>query len=106
MGSRLQKKRCTHFSFVISNQIIIFGGLGVGDDFVEIIEGNEVKQGPKVPFQLETFDAQAVLDRKNRVIIISNKYGLLVYDHQNRSFQHFSDLKLREERYSYAAILQ
>ena len=37
-GLRLQKKRSRHFSFVISNQIITFGGSDVDDDFVEIIE--------------------------------------------------------------------
>jgi len=54
MGLRLQKKRYWHFSFVISNQIITFGGFNVYDDFVEIIENNTLKQGPKVPFKLNS----------------------------------------------------
>ena len=48
-----------NFSFVISNQIIIFGGDRMGldgeeweDDVVEVIEGNELYQGPDVPFEL------------------------------------------------------
>ena len=105
MGLRLQKKRSKHFSFVISNQIIIFGGYKVGDDFVEIIENNTLKQGPKVPFYLNTISDQAVLDRKNRIIITSSS-GLIVYDHQAGTFQSFPNFKLREERKEYAAILQ
>ena len=106
MGLRLQKKRFRHFSFVISNRIITFGGYNVDDDFVEIIENNTLKQGPKVPFKLSTFYDRAVLDRKNRIIIISKDHGLIVYDHQNGTFTNYDNFKLREERYNYAAILQ
>ena len=106
MGLRLQKKRFAHFSFVISNQIITFGGLGVDDDFVEIIQNNTLKQGPKVPFELNTVNDQAVLDRKNRVIITSKEHGLIVYDHQAGAFKNYNNFKLREERTRFAAILQ
>ena len=65
LGLRLQEQRCYHFSFVISNAIIIFGGLVAGEDFIEILEENKLKQGPKVPFRLSTFNGdQAVLDLK------------------------------------------
>ena len=106
MELRLQKKRHAHFSFVISNQIIIFGGLDIEDDVVEIIEGDELKQGPTVPFTLYSWDDQAVLDRKNRIIITSAEAGLIVYDHQKGTFTPYDDLKIREERTRYAAILQ
>ena len=106
MGLRLQKKRSMHFSFVISNQIIIFGGKVDGEDVVEILEGNELKQGHKVPFRLSTIIDQAVLDRTNRIIITSRGYGLIVYDHQAGTFTNYSNFKLREERTQYAAILQ
>ena len=106
MGLRLQKKREGHFSFVISNQIIIFGGCD-GEDFIEILEENEFKQGPKVPFKLNTLNDQAVLDRKNRIIIISKDHGLIVYDHQAAgTFTSYDNFKIRETRYGYAAILQ
>ena len=104
-GLRLQKKRRMHFSFVISDQIIILGGC-YGDDFVEIIDGNRLIQGPRVPFELMTVNNQAVLDRRNRIIITSNEYGLFIYDHQNGSFKHFPNFILREKRYFFAAILQ
>ena len=106
MGLRLQKKRFRHFSFVISNQIITFGGLGVNDDYVEIIENNGLKQGPKVPFKLNTYSDQAVLDRKNRIIITSKDHGLIVYDHQTGTFTNYDNFKIREYRERYAAILQ
>ena len=115
MGLRLQKRRSGHFSFVISNQIIIFGGCGggfdsrtpygVGEDFVEIIFGNEIERGPKVPVDLNTDIDQAVLDRKNRIIILSRGHGLIVYDHQHRSFQHFPNFTLKDKRMYYASIL-
>ena len=108
MGLRLQYKRVCHFSFVISNQIIGLGGTdwGVDDDFVEIIENDQVKQGPKVPFRLSTAYDQAVLDRKNRIIITSRKHGLTVYDYQAGTFANYKDFKLREWRKGYSAILQ
>ena len=105
MALRLQKTRYGHFSFVISSQIIIFGGCE-DEDVVEIIEGNELKLGPKIPFELDAFNDHAVLDRKNRIIITSNDHGLIVYDHQNRTFEHFSNFKVRETRNYSAAILQ
>ena len=106
MELRLQKKRSRHFSIVISNQIIIFGGYVEGEDVVEILIENKLKQGPKVPFKLSTEYDQAVLDRKNRIIITSRHYGLIVYDHKEGAFQSFPNFKLREERKGYAAILQ
>ena len=107
-GFRLQSKRTRHFSFVISNQIVIFGGRGLGgecDDVVEIIEGNELKQGPKVPFRLHAFSDQVVLDRKNRIIITSNKRGLIVYNHQEGTFRKFP-LILTQKQQGSVVILQ
>ena len=106
MGLRLQKKRYNHFSFVISNQLITFGGINVDDDFVEIFVNNTLKQGPKVPFKFDAYNDQAVLDRKSRIIITSKDHGLIVYDHQAGTFISYDNFKLREYRRGYAAILQ
>ena len=76
------------------------------EDFVEIIEGSKLKQGPKVPFELDTSSDQGVLDRKNRIIITSKDHGLIVYDHQAGTFIPYNSFKLRECRRKYAAILQ
>ena len=106
MGLRSQKKRSMHFSFVISNQIITFGGFVAGEDLVEILVENQLKQGPKVPFKLSTWRDKAVLDRKNRIIITSKDHGLIVYDHQAGTFTPYNNFKRREGRVGYAAILQ
>ena len=106
MGLRLQKKRERHFSIVISNRIIILGGYVDGEDIVEILEGNELKQGPNIPFKLNSNVDQVVVDRKRRIIIISKDHGVIVYDHTKRKFTPYDNLKLRELRYNYAAILQ
>ena len=106
MGLRLQKKRAGHFSFVISNQIIIFGGYNEDDDVVEIIGENELKQGPKVPFRLRNDYDQAVLDRNNRIIITSKDHGLIIYDHQAETFTPYNIFKLKEYRKEHSTILQ
>ena len=115
MGLSFQTDRARHVSFVSSNQIFTFGGLIPrfgpmvwyhGNDVVEILEGNKLKQGPKVPFELNTVYDQAVLDRNNRVIVTSKHHGLIVYDHQAGTFTRYDNFKLREERQFYAAILQ
>ena len=111
---KLQKKRSRHFSFVISHQIIIFGGCNGDDDeeedFVEIIEGSKLKQGPQVPFKLSTINDRVVLDRTNRFIIISKEYGLIVYDYENGTFNNYQKEFYSEyydsELMNYVAFLQ
>ena len=73
---------------------------------MEIFENNRLKQGPKVPFTLSTWNDQAVLDRKDRIIITSHRYGLIIYDHQAGTFTNYDNFKIREARQRYAAILQ
>ena len=110
MGFRLQKKRHNHFSFVISNEIIIFGGCDaehqISCDIVEIIQGNRITKGPSVPFPLNSVDDHAILDRKNRIIIISKNHGMIVYNHKNGTFTNYDHLKLRVKGGIHAAILQ
>ena len=107
---RLQKKRSHHFSFVISHQIIILGGCNGDDDeeedFVEIIEGSNLQQGPKVPFKLSTVNDKAVLDRSNRIIIISKEYGLIVYDYEQGTFTDYQTKFYDSELMNYIAFLQ
>ena len=91
---------------MISNQIIVLGGINVKDDLVEIIEGNELKQDPHVPFELDCIHDQAVLDRHNRIIIRSKDHGLVVYDHQEGTITNYDNFKLKEKQQGYAAILQ
>ena len=111
MGFRLKYKRYNHFSFVISNEIITFGGnfafCDSENDRVEIIQGNKLRQGPKVPFEIDAKYDQAILDRKNRIIIISKYNGFIIYDHKKRTFKRQANSKLRKAREDpLVAILQ
>ena len=95
MPYRLHNKRYDHFSFVISDRIITFGGFGdkddLHDDVVEVIEGDELKIGDQVPFMLSTRDAQAVTDIMGRIIITSEPYGVIVYDVEAGTFKTYGD---------------
>ena len=95
MAYKMHKQRYDHFSFVISNKILTFGGFGdkddLHDDFVEIIEGEELKIGDQVPFMLSTRDAQAVIDTMGRIIITSEPYGVIVYDVEAGTFKIYGD---------------
>ena len=107
MEIRLKHKRSCHFSFVISNSIIIFGGSDVENDVVEIIQGDIIKSGAPSPFGLSSFNDQAVLDRSGRIIITSNTYDcFILYDYQNETFTHYPNAKLLDNRNFYVALVQ
>ena len=113
MEIKLQKKRIMHFSFVISNKIIVFGGgpfhgsVYDDNDVVEIIEGTDIKEGPNLKFRLSSDSDQAVLDTKRkRILITSKNHGLITYDYERGIFEQYPEIKLREKRTFYGAILQ
>ena len=107
MGIHLKHKRSCHFSFVISNSIIIYGGSDVEDDVVEIIQGDIIKSGPPCPFGLSSFNDQAILDRCGRIIITSNTYDcFILYDYENGTFKHYPNAKLLDNRNFYVALVQ
>ena len=113
MEITLKKKRNLHFSFVISNKIIVFGRASLYGDFydnndvVEIIEGTDIKKGPNLKFRFDADSDQAVLDTKRkRILITSQNHGLITYDYERGIFEQYPDIKLREKRTCYGAILQ
>ena len=53
----------------------------------------------------DSFFDQFVLDRKNRIIITSNKHGLIVYDHQEGTFRKFPFVLTQKQQGS-VVILQ
>ena len=107
MGIHLKNKRSCHFSFVISDSIIVFGGSDVDDDVVEIIQGDIIKSGPPSPSGLSSFKDQAVLDRSGRIIITSNTYDcFILYDYQNETFTHYPNAKPLDNRNFYVALVQ
>ena len=107
MEIRLKHKRSCHFSFVISNSIIIFGGSDVENDVVEIIQEDIIKSGTPSPFGLSSFNDQAILDRSGRIIITSNTYDcFIIYDFQNETFTSYPNAKLLDTRSFYVALIQ
>ena len=105
-------KRCGHFLFSFQNKIIVFGGnISLRDneqDRLEYLVDGSWELGPRVPFNfnIRPQDAQSVIDRQGRIIIISNEHGLITYDIQNETFKHYPDYKLREPRTGFTALLQ
>ena len=104
--SPMQKKRFQHFSIVVDDNIYVFGGSGIDNDVVEIYDGREWKVGPEFSFSLSTLNAQAVVDRKKRIIVTTNKYGIIIYDPIQGTITSHESHKLREARADgYAALL-
>ena len=75
------------------------------DDMMEIWDGREWKLGPKFPFNVSTRNAQAVVDRKNRIILTTNNYGVIVYDPIQGVIKDYPQFKLREGRAWFSALL-
>ena len=107
---RMNYKRCGHFLFSFQNKVIVFGGnQSLSDnehDRLEYLVDGRWELGPRVPFNFYTWDAQSVLDRQGRIIIISNEHGLIIFDIQKELFKHYPDYKLRGPRTNFTAILQ
>ena len=105
--SPMQKKRYRHFSIVVDDNIYVFGGNDIDNDVVEVYDGREWKLGPEFSFSLSTENAQAVVDRKKRIIVTTNNYGIVIYDPIQGTITSHENHKLREERkWGYVALLQ
>ena len=81
------------------------GGFNIKDDRIEIWDGREWKLGPQFSFKVSTANAQAVVDRKNRIILTTNNYGIIVYDPTQGVIKHYPQFKLRERRERFSALL-
>ena len=106
----MQKKRSNHFSIAVDDNIYVFGG---EDDrvnsLVEVFDGREWKQGPEFSFSLNAWYsgyANVVVDKKKRIIITTNKHGIVIYDPIKGTIKPNVTFKLREYREHYAALLQ
>ena len=102
--SPMQKKRSSHFSIVVDDNIYVFGGSG--NDVVEVYDGREWKLGPELSFSLSNENAQAVVDRKKRIILTTNNYGIVIYDPIQGTIKSHPTHTLKEKRKSYSALLQ
>ena len=106
--------RSGHFLFSFQNKVIVFGGnyylRDNEQDQVEYLIDGSWKLGPQVPFNFNPYgsggDAQSVLDRQGRIIMISNKHGLIIFDIKKEAFKHYPNYRLRESRTKFTALLQ
>lgn len=100
----MQQKRYGHFSVVVGNEIFVFGG--TENDKVEIFDGTRWKSGPNVPFPFSRDNAQAVIDRGKRILIISDEYLVVYNTHDGTITKAQNEFKLREKRRNFVAFLQ
>ena len=101
----MDMEREEHFSILVGKELHVFGGSVNGEDQIEIFDGRSWKLGPLLPFELTTYNAQAVIDCRNR-IIITTKEGIVIYDVVNETVRQF-DVSSQKwfNRSSYSALL-
>ena len=101
----MDMEREEHFSILVGKELHVFGGSVNGEDQIEIFDGSSWKLGPLLPFELSTYNAQAVIDCRNR-IIITTKEGIVIYDVLNETVRQF-DVSSQKwfNRSSYSALL-
>ena len=101
-------KRDEHFSVSTDNAIYVFGGNSNGQNHIEIFDGDHWEIGPNLPSELSTYNARAVVDKRNR-IIIATKNGIIVYDTKEGTVktvnEHEDHKKKWFDRSSYSALL-
>ena len=98
-------EREEHFSILVGKELHVFGGALNGEDQIEIFDGRAWKLGPLLPIELSTYNAQAVVDCCNR-IIITTKEGIVIYDILNEKVVSFEEQSQKWfNRSSYSALL-
>ena len=107
----MKYNRDFHFSLDLGNRIVIIGGRDRANDNVEYFDGETWTEGPKLPFEINTYNSQCILDRMNRIIIITNDNGLILIDIEKETWKHYEkyglrDLRPGELRGQFVALLQ
>ena len=101
----MNMEREEHFSILVGKELHVFGGALNGKDQIEIFDGRTWKLGPLLPMELSTYNAQAVVDGCNR-IIITTKEGIIIYDISNEKVVSFEEQSQKWfNRSSYSALL-
>ena len=80
MCEPMQFRRRAHFCVSLNNKCLVLGGYGRKNDNIEYFDGSHWTIGPKVPFEIHKENAQCILDRMGRVIILSNNDRLIIFD--------------------------
>lgn len=99
-------RRSRHFSMILNSKIAVLGGIDRKDCPMEYFDGSHWTFGPKVPFDITTLNAQCIVDRMGRVLILSKDDGLIVFDSKQETFKKYEKFGLREKRISFSALLQ
>ena len=101
----MDMEREEHFSILVGKELHVFGGALSGEDQIEIFDGRTWKLGPLLPIELSTYNAQAIVDCCNR-IIITTKEGIVIYDILNEKVVSFEEQSQKWfNRSSYSALL-
>ena len=102
----MNEARKKHFSIVVDRKVYVFGG-EMGDKAnynVEIFDGENWEIGPKCPFHLNSYNAQAGLDDKKRIIIVSENHGIIVYNTQTGNMNANAEFRMKDDRNLYASL--
>ena len=101
-------KREEHFAMNLGSKLLVLGGRDGEHTLkhIEYFDGVHWTLGPKIPFKITTINAQCILDRMGRILILSNDDSLIVFDTKNETFKHYENFGLRENRRQFCALLQ
>jgi hypothetical protein len=102
----MKRARLGHFCIVVDDKIYVIGGEYSGNASVEVFDGIKWKEGPSFSISLNTHNANAVLDRKKRIVLTTNEHGIVTYHPIKKSIEQAPTFKLKEERQWYSALLQ
>ena len=108
LGS-MNMEREEHFSIKVGKELHVFGGAigkkSESEDQIEIFDGRTWRLGPVLPFELSTYNAQAIVDSRDR-IIITTKEGIVIYDVASETVVlKTTDSQKWFDRSSYSALL-
>ena len=100
------EERIGHFSIVVNGQIHVFGGEKHRENsVVEIYDGTIWNDGPKFLFSVDTSNSNAVLNKNNFIIILTNEHGIFIYNPKEKTIKMHSDFRFKDRREYYAALL-
>jgi len=104
----MKQKRHYHFAFHVCGKIYVFGGENRFRSCVEVFNGDNWQDGIQIPCKLSRWDGDsAIMNRHGKIMILSNKMGIGIFDPEEQSVNFFnSQFKMREDdREYYAAVL-
>jgi hypothetical protein len=104
--SPMKEERVGHFSIVVKDKIYVFGGEKVRyNSVVEVYDGKSWSDGPQFPFSVDRHHNNAVLNKHDNIIVLTNKHGTVIYNPTEKTIKMYNDFKLKDEREYYAALL-